>query len=162
MAESAVKTRSAETTRNATFLGFDYGEKKTGVAIGQRITGTASPLETLRSSHPDAMWSAISRLVETWQPAGFVVGVPYPIVETVEKNPMIERILKFCRSLEGRYQRPVHVMDEALSTRESQSLFYDRRPRKSVQFTDVKDELAAQLILQTWLNHTAPRESLDA
>jgi putative Holliday junction resolvase len=161
MAKSDVKSRPTEISRNATFLGFDYGEKKTGVAIGQRITGTASPLETLRSSPPDAMWAAISRLVETWQPAAFVVGVPYPIIETTKKNPMIERILKFCRSLEGRYQRPVHVMDEALSTRESQSLFYDRRPRKSVQFTDIKDELAAQLILQTWLNHTALRESLD-
>ncbi len=158
MAESVINMRVPETSGNATFLGFDYGEKKTGVAIGQRITGTASGLETIRSSSPDVLWSAISRLVDTWQPTAFVVGVPYPIVETGEKNPIIERILKFCRALEGRYQRPVHVMDEALSTRESQSIFYDRRPKKSVQFTDIKDELAAQLILQTWLNHTAPRE----
>lgn len=162
MDEPSVNTRPDEHSRNATFLGFDYGEKNTGVAVGQRITGTASTLETLRSQPTDVMWAAITRLVETWQPAAFVVGVPYPIVETTERNPMIERILKFCRSLEGRYHRPVHVMDEALSTRESQSIFYDRRPKKSVRFTDIKDELAAQLILQTWLNHTAPRESLDA
>jgi len=44
MAKSDVKSRPTEISRNATFLGFDYGEKKTGVAIGQRITGTASPL----------------------------------------------------------------------------------------------------------------------
>jgi putative Holliday junction resolvase len=48
-------------------------------------------------------------------------------------------------------------MDETLSTRESQTLFYSQRVRKSVQFTDIKDELAAQLILQTWLSHTQPR-----
>lgn len=146
----------------ATFLGFDYGEKKTGVAVGQRITGTATRLETIPSHRPDALWNAVSRLVNTWQPAAFVVGVPLPLVDTAEKNPMLKIIRRFCRELESRYQRPVHVMDEALSTRESQSIFHERRTRKSVRFADIKDELAAQLILQTWLDHTAPRGEPDA
>jgi len=147
---------------HATYLGFDYGEKNMGVAVGQRITGTATCLTTIRVRTPEARWAAITRLVSVWQPTAFVVGVPYPLVETTAKNPVIDRILAFCRELEQRYQRPVHVMDEALSTRESQSLFHERRARKSVPFAAVKDELAAQLILQTWLNHTLPRESLDA
>ena len=145
----------------ATFLGFDFGEKKTGVAVGQRITGTARGLETIRSHTPEALWSSIGRLVDAWEPQAFVVGVPFPIVETTEKNPVIDLIKTFCRDLENRYQRPVHIMDEALSTRESQTLFYTQSHRKSVNFRDVKDEMAAQLILQTWLDHTAPRGSLD-
>lgn len=150
-----------ETNGNATYLGFDFGQKNTGVAVGQRITGTASGLETIRSTPPDALWGAIARLVRTWQPTAFVVGVPHPLVATAEQNPLIALIRQFCRELEARHQRPVFEMDEALSTRESQTLFYSRRSKKSVPFAAIKDELAAMLILQTWLDHTAPREPLD-
>lgn len=158
MADFATLPEAIVNTRHATFLAFDYGEKRTGVAVGQRITGTASGLETLPSHNREVFWQSITRLVNTWQPTAFVVGIPYPIQETTEKNPVIDKILQFCRELETRHARPVYVMDEALSTRESQSLFYSQRTRKSVQFADIKDKLAAQLILQTWLNHTAPAE----
>ncbi len=155
MADFPTLPEAAVNTRHATFLGFDFGEKRTGVAVGQRITGTASGLETLPSHNRKVFWQSVARLVKTWQPTAFVVGLPYPIEETTEKNPVIDKILQFCRELETLHARPVYVMDEALSTRESQSLFYSQRTRKSVQFADIKDELAAQLILQTWLNHTA-------
>lgn len=158
MAEPQTAPAASAQPRTATYLGFDVGTKKTGVAVGQRITGTATGLETLRSQNRDALWHDIARLVRTWQPAAFVVGVPYPIEPTTERNPVIGMILAFCRELEARHQRPVHVMDEALSTRESQTLFYSQRSKKSVRFADIKDELAAQLILQTWLDHTASRE----
>lgn len=146
---------------NATYLGFDYGERNTGVAVGQRITGTATALETIRSSNEDALWSAVARLVKTWQPSAFVVGMPYH-PEEGEENPIVQPIRQFCRELEKRYQRPVYTFDETLSTKESQEIFYNKRSKRSVQFADIKDELAAQLILQTWLNHTAPRKTTDA
>lgn len=146
---------------HATYLGFDFGEKKTGVAVGQRITGTARGLETIPSANPDSLWAAIGRLVQIWQPSAFVVGIPRPLVEPEQKNPLIGRIERFCRELENRYQIPVFLMDEALSTRESQSIFYTHRSKKSVQFKDIKDELAAQLILETWLNHTALQGQLN-
>ena len=153
---------AAEHPDNATYLGFDYGAKNTGVAIGQRITGTATGLETIRSANPEALWAAIARLVKTWQPTAFVVGVPLPLTTAAEENPFIARVREFSRELEARHRRPVYEMDEALSTRESQTLFYSRRPKKSVPFTALKDELAAMLILQTWLDHTTPRERKDA
>jgi putative Holliday junction resolvase len=146
---------------HATYLGFDYGERNTGVAVGQRITGTATGLETIRSSSEDALWSAVDRLVKTWQPSAFVVGMPYHPEEGVE-NPIVQPILHFCRELERRYQRPAYTFDETLSTKESQEIFYNKRSKRSVQFADIKDELAAQLILQTWLNHTATRNTTDA
>lgn len=147
--------------RNATYLGFDFGERNTGVAVGQRITGTASALETIRSDTEEALWSAVARLVKTWQPSAFVVGMPYHPEEGVE-NPIVQPIRHFCRELEHRYQLPVYIMDETLSTKESQEIFYRKRSKRSVQFADIKDELAAQLILQTWLNHTAPRDTSNA
>jgi putative Holliday junction resolvase len=145
---------------NATYLGFDFGERNIGVAVGQRVTGTATALETIRATSKDALWSAVSRLVKTWQPSAFVVGMPYH-PEEGEENPIVQPILRFCRHLEERYHRPVYTMDETLSTKESQEIFYRERSKRSIQFSDIKDELAAQLILQTWLNHTAPRETSD-
>jgi putative Holliday junction resolvase len=146
------------TEGNATYLGFDFGERNIGVAVGQRVTGTATALETIRATRDDVLWSAVARLVKTWQPSAFVVGMPYH-PEAGEENPIVQPILRFCRHLEERYQRPVYTMDETLSTKESREIFYRERSKRSVQFADIKDELAAQLILQTWLNHTAPRET---
>jgi putative Holliday junction resolvase len=147
--------------RNATFLGFDFGARNIGVAVGQRITGTASPLQTIRVTSSEALWEAVSRLVATWQPSAFVVGIPYHPVEG-EENPIVQPIRDFCQGLEQRFQRPTYKMDETLSTKESQEIFYRERLKRSVQFADIKDELAAQLILQTWLNHTLPVDSPDA
>ncbi len=141
-----------------TYLCFDYGEKNIGVAVGQRITETATALETIRVTSQEALWSAVIRLNTTWKPAAFVVGMPYH--PDGEINPVVKYILEFCRQLEQRFQRPVYTMDETLSTRESQAIFYEQRPRRSTRFTDVKDQMAAQLILQTWLKHT-PRKNAD-
>lgn len=158
------QNRPVEGDSAATYLGFDFGERNTGVAVGQRITGTATALETIRANSEEALWEAVARLVKTWQPSGFVVGMPYHPEEGVE-NPIVQPILRFCRHLEECYQRPCYTMDETLSTKESQAIFYSQnaktkaksKSRRTVQFADVKDELAAQLILQTWLNHTAHR-----
>lgn len=144
---------------NATYLGFDYGERNIGVAVGQRVTATATALETIRATSHQALWNAVNRLVSVWQPSAFVVGRPYH--PEGEENPIVQPILRFCRQLEERYKRPVYTMDETLSTKESQEIFYRERSKRSVQFADIKDELAAQLILQTWLNHTANGDSTD-
>jgi putative Holliday junction resolvase len=135
------------------YLGFDVGHKHIGVAVGQRITRTATGLETIDAAKSQAKWAAISRLVETWRPDGFVVGLCQPLEGG--ENPIAAQILRFCRQLEGRYGLPVYTMDETLSTVESKSLFYASRAKRSTGFGAVKDILAAQLILQTWLEHTA-------
>jgi putative holliday junction resolvase len=140
---------------SGTYLGIDYGRKGIGVAVGQRITGTARPLETIRVTHKDHVWNGLERLVKAWLPDGFVVGTPVPLDESQSKNPMIEEIAGFARDLEERFGLPIHFMDEALSTRESQSLFYAERPKRSVDFRKVKDQMAAALILETWLSHSA-------
>jgi putative Holliday junction resolvase len=54
-------------TNESTYLGFDFGEKNIGVAVGQRVTGTATALETIRVTSGKALWDAISRLVQTWR-----------------------------------------------------------------------------------------------
>lgn len=142
--------------KQSTYLGFDYGDKHIGVAVGQKLTCTATGLETIPALVKQPMWDAITKLVETWNPQGFVVGISYQ--EDGSENPITRYILKFCRQLEGRYRLPVYTIDETLTTRESKSLYYESRAKSSHKFGAVKDILAAQLILQTWLEHTAQQE----
>jgi putative Holliday junction resolvase len=142
--------------KEGSYLGFDYGDKHIGIAVGQRLTCTATGLVTIPTQSTQARWNSITKLVEAWQPCGFVVGLAYQ--EDGSENPITPQILKFCRQLEGRYRLPVYTMDETLSTVESKSLFYQSRAKRSTGFGAVKDILAAQLILQTWLEHVAHLE----
>ena len=144
--------------QDETYLGFDYGEKNIGVAVGQRVTGTATGIETIRVHSQASKWHAIERLVETWHPSGFVVGLAYQ--PDGSENPITRPTLKFCRQLEGRFGLPVHTMDEQLSTMESRQIFYQHRNKRSAEFIDYKDSLAAQLILQTWLSHSADHKPI--
>lgn len=132
------------------YLGFDFGNKKIGVAIGQTTTSTASPLQTIRSINQKPDWDAISKLIDEWQPAGFVVGISRQADGS--DNIITPRMIKFCRQLEGRYKIPVYQIDEALSTFEAKQLLFDEVQISAGKLWQVQDQLAAQLILQSWLN----------
>ncbi len=133
-----------------TYLGFDFGNKKIGVAVGQTTTGTASPLQTIRSINQQPDWRIISQLVEQWRPTGLVVGLSKQADGS--DNPITPRIRKFCRQLDGRYHLPVYQIDEAYSTFEAKQLLFDDLNVKAGKLWAVQDQLAAQLILQSWLN----------
>lgn len=132
------------------FLGFDFGTKKIGVAVGQLETCSASPLTTLRSVSQRPDWDGIERLILDWRPAGLIVGLSRRVDGS--DNPVTPRILKFCRQLEGRFQLPVFRQDETLSTYEAKQLLYDEVGTRAAKLWHVQDQLAAQLILQSWLN----------
>lgn len=134
----------------STYLGFDFGVKKIGVAVGESTTGMAHALETLRSvqQHPD--WEGIERLIATWQPAGLVVGLSCQ--EDGEDNLVTPRMRKFCRQLHGRFHLPVFTIDERLSTFEAKQLLFDEARKSASKMWQIQDQLAAQLLLQTWLN----------
>lgn len=127
-------------------LGFDFGTRKIGVAVGQTVTGTATPLATLptRDEAPD--WAAIGRLVADWQPEALVVGLPLEMNDT--EAPVAARARRFARQLEGRYRLPVHLADERLTTREAKR----QLGRDGIRSTVPVDAVAARLILETWLN----------
>lgn len=143
-------------SRDETYLGFDYGELNIGVAVGQRVTGTATGLETIRVVSAAAKWDAITRLVQTWRPNAFVVGLSHQLDGS--ENPITQPTLRFCRQLEGRFRLPAYTIDEMLSTVESKHVFYQERVKRSVEFVDHKDRISAQVILQTWLNHGLQKE----
>ena len=136
-----------------TYLGFDFGNKKIGAAVGQTTTLTASPLLTIRSINQNPNWEMIGKLIQEWHPVGLVVGISKQADGS--DNVITPRMLKFCRQLEGRYQLPVFQQDEALSTFEAKQLLFDEVNVSASKLWAVQDQLAAQLILQTWLNSRA-------
>ncbi len=133
-----------------TYLGFDLGMKKIGIAVGHLITGIASPLQTLRSPNQNPDWEKITNLIGEWRPAGLVVGISRQADGS--DNPITPRMLKFCRQLEGRYGLPVFRQDETLSTFEAKQMLFEEVNVNATKLWAVQDQLAAQLILQSWLN----------
>lgn len=134
-----------------TLLGFDYGSRKIGVAVGQELTGSSTPLATLRNSGNDPDWDAIARLIAEWRPAALVVGIPLNMDGT--EQPMTAAARRFARRLEGRYGLPVHHADERLSSIEAGQLMHDEargggRGRRRLGV----DEVAAHVILQTFFS----------
>ena len=128
-----------------TLLGFDFGSRRIGVAVGQRITGTASALTTLaaRDGQPD--WDQISKLLETWQPQALVVGQPLQLDGS--RSDITAAAERFARRLEGRYHLPVYLCDERLSSHAAEH-WGDARGTPSSGL----DAAAAQIILQDWLD----------
>ncbi len=132
-------------------LGFDFGLKRTGVAIGNTLTGLATPLCTLRSvdNHPD--WHGITQLIEEWRPETLVVGVPYLL--DGKSSSMTAKAEKFSRQLEGRYMLPVDTINEQLSSLEAeQRLKLSRQAgrKKKIKKEEI-DQLAAAIILESWI-----------
>ena len=102
-----------------TFLAFDYGLKRTGVASGNRITRTATPQATI-AAVGEARLVQIADRLKTWQPDALVVGVPFHPDGAAHENTA--RARKFARQLRGRHALPVFEVDERYSTTEAHSL----------------------------------------
>ncbi len=100
------------------FLAFDFGTRRVGVASGNTLTRTATPLRTV-SAEGAARFDAIAALIREWQPAALVVGVPWHPDGAAHDNT--RRAQRFARQLEGRFHLPVHEVDERYSTVEAQS-----------------------------------------
>jgi putative holliday junction resolvase len=101
------------------FLAFDFGLKRTGVASGNRLTGTATPQATIQAVG-DARFALVAARIREWQPDALVVGVPYHPDGAAHENTT--RALKFARQLRGRHGLPVYEVDERYSTTEAHSL----------------------------------------
>jgi putative Holliday junction resolvase len=127
-------------------LGFDYGTHKIGVAVGQPLTGTASPLETLGLVKQKPDWERIARLLEEWNPQALIVGHPFEMTGREADNAAGAK--RFARQLHGRFHLPVHMADERLTSREA----WARLGTEAGKDPTKVDSYAAKLILETWFN----------
>lgn len=139
----------------STLLGFDFGPRKIGVAVGQTLTCSATPLKTLRSRGDQPDWPGIESLIREWQPIAAVVGLPFNMDDTeVDWAPRVHR---FARQIQGRFGLEVHLIDERLTSIEARRQLFTR-PGPRPKDRDAVDALAAALILETWLRDQ-PRDT---
>lgn len=141
-----------------TLLAFDYGRRRIGVAVGNTLTGDARPLITLDATDAGPDWARIGALLAEWRPARLVVGVPYNDgASGAQGEAIATEAQRFARRLQGRFELPVDMVDERLSSAEAHDkLKEDRRAgrRGPIAKKDI-DSAAAAVILQDWLdNHT--------
>jgi putative Holliday junction resolvase len=129
-------------------LGFDYGTKQIGVAVGQAVTGQARELCVLKAQNGVPDWQKVEALIKEWQPDAIVVGLPLNMDGT--KSEMSERAEKFARRLNGRFNLPVHTHDERLTTFEAKGQRLAQGQRGGYRDNPV-DALAAALLLEGWL-----------
>jgi putative Holliday junction resolvase len=131
-----------------TLIGFDFGSRRIGVAVGETTTRIASPLGAIEGEANEARFEAIGRIVQEWHPAGFVVGLPRHADGS--EHAVARLAEKFGRRLEARYKVPVMYVDETLTSAEAEASLRHNRTRAGSK-SDV-DALAATLILQSYLD----------
>jgi putative Holliday junction resolvase len=136
-------------TTARTILGFDFGMKNIGIAVGQELTRTANPLTAIKARDGIPDWEQIAQLLQEWQPALLIVGLPLNMDGT--EQTMTAAARRFGNRLHGRFGLPVEWQDERLTTYEALDQMGIRSKMDSRQRSDV-DQLSAQLILQSWLN----------
>jgi len=127
-----------------TLLGFDFGPRKIGVAVGQTVTGSATPLRILRSRRDKPDWAGIEGLMREWSPSAAVVGLPFNMDDTEARTAPQAR--RFARQLQGRFGLEVHLVDERLTSIEAR-----RQLGRGAGSLEPVDAMAAKLILETWL-----------
>ena len=128
-------------------LGFDFGLKRIGVAVGQTLTKTATPLVTLRAHHGEPRWEDIEKLVKEWLPDALVVGIPLNMDGT--SQTLTDYAKRFAQALELHYHLPVYGMDERLSSVDARERLFASGGYKAVK-SGIVDQVAAQLILESW------------
>jgi len=134
-----------------TLLGFDYGKKRIGVAVGQEITATAQPLETVHMVQDKPDWAHITRLLAQWKPDLLIIGEPKNMDST--ENDMTRAARRFANQLNGRYNLPIELVDERLTSMEAEEIITEQRRAGRMKKKSSKaalDQVAAQLILQAW------------
>lgn len=149
----ALRTRNPKPeTRNSktgTVLAFDFGEKRVGVAVGDRGVGIAHPLATIAAADKQRRYAAIAALIVEWQPALLVVGLPAHMDGVEHTLSRLAR--KFAHELGTRFKLPVELVDERLSSAAADISLSEAgiaaRKRKPLL-----DQVAAQQILQGYLD----------
>ena len=144
-----VTSMSAKT---GTWLAFDYGAWRMGIAVGEQLIGTARPLTTIthRNAH-QIEWITIAGLLDEWRPVGLVLG--WPLTDDGQTYPVAEFIRRFGQRLHGRFNLPVFYVDERLSSEQAEQMLTARHGKLAVKKTPgLIDSQAAAIILDSFFS----------
>ena len=130
-------------------LGFDFGQKRIGIAVGNNISKTARALTTIDSLSNNQKFEAIQKIIEEWQPVSIVVGVPFNVDGSEHRITNLSK--KFAKQLEQKYSLPTHLIDERYTSIEASHEIKDKKiylKKKKLLI----DQIAAKIILQSYLD----------
>ena len=133
-----------------TIVALDYGLRRIGVAVGQQVTGSATPLAVIGNGDAGPDWQALSAIVTTWRPSRLVVGMPAHADGSA--SPLSARVAGFVDQL-SRFGLPVETVDERYSSLEAGQILKARRAaggRRRIRKESL-DSTAAMLIAERWL-----------
>jgi len=137
-------------------LAFDVGSKRVGVAVGNTLSYTARPLRVLEAADEHALFARVDELIREWRPDCLLVGEPLTLEGT--EQPATLRARRFAARLSSRFDLPVHLIDERSSSKEADRRFAQARADGRARRRDaaLQDAVAAQIILERWLDAGAP------
>jgi putative Holliday junction resolvase len=145
-----------------TLLAFDVGARRTGVAVGNSLSGSARALGILEVFDGGPDWPVLDAWMREWMPNGLVIG--NPLTQDGENQPARDKALQFARSLQKRYGKPISLMDERNTSIEAAQRFAESRARGESKrhHADQLDAWAAAIILERWFQQPHNRTDLDA
>lgn len=131
-----------------TLLGFDFGMKSIGVAVGQEVTGTASPLPALKAQDGIPDWQQIQHIIDQWQPHMAIVGLPLNMDGTEQHVTHAAR--KFANRIHTKFKLPIDTCDERLTTADAKARLFELGGYKKLDKGKV-DSVSACLIVESWI-----------
>jgi putative Holliday junction resolvase len=144
---------AASRPARGTLLGFDFGEARIGVAVGEFETAHASALTTLHAESNRARFEAIGALIAEWRPVQLVVGLPLGLDGQPQQRTA--RCQRFANQLDGRFGLPVAMVDERFSSAEAERQLQDAGRGRWQDRKATLDAAAAQIILQHYLDQSS-------
>jgi putative pre-16S rRNA nuclease len=131
-----------------TVLGFDFGLKHIGVAVGQTVTSSANPLPSLKARHGVPDWEKIATLIEDWRPEALMVGIPYAI--NGSEQPITQAARNFADQLRQRFGLSVMMIDERYTTLEAKRHLFEQGGYRALNKSHI-DGWSAKIITENGL-----------
>ncbi len=130
-----------------TVIGFDFGKKYIGIAVGQEITGSASPLGSIKAKDGIPHWDSLSHYLKEWQPDLIIVGLPLNMDGSEQQ--LTKDAKKFGNKISGRYGLKVEFQDERLTTADAKEQLFSRGGYKNLKKDNIDAE-SARLIIESF------------
>jgi putative Holliday junction resolvase len=135
-------------SQSRTVLGFDFGTKSIGVAVGQEVTGTATPLNAVKAVDGIPNWDSVAKVFDEWQPNIVIVGLPLNMDGTYQQVTYSAK--KFSNRLHAKFKKPVETWDERLTTADARAQLFELGGFKKLDKGKV-DSVSACIIVQSWM-----------
>jgi len=150
-------SEKASATKHQFILGIDFGQKRIGLAVGQTLTRIANPLSTVKND--GAFWHTLQTQIKEWNIEQIIIGLPLQM--SGEEQEITRQVKNFSKKIKRETQLPVHYVDERLTSFEAERQFKDSRQANLSKAKDKAqiDAMAAQIILQSWLDQQHNLES---